>query len=52
MKINFLWDWFDFGVMVRVFKNADGREYKVSIDIQIAWLDIWIEIIKNKQNGK
>jgi len=52
MRLNFLWDWTDFGIMFRVFRNHKHREYYASIDIQIAWLDIWIEIIKNKQNGK
>lgn len=48
MKVTFLWDWLDFGAMFRVFKNNRIGDYYVSIDIQVAWLNIWIEIIKRK----
>jgi hypothetical protein len=49
MKVDLLWDWFDFGLMFRVFKNAIHAKYKVTIDIQIAWLNIWIQIIQTNK---
>lgn len=45
MKINFLWDWYDFGIMLRIFKNAKFGKYSISIDFQFAWLNIWIRFI-------
>lgn len=49
MKIDFLWDWLDFGIMFRIFKNIKFGEYYMSIDIQIAWLNVWIRLIKKKE---
>jgi len=49
MKINFLWDWLDFGIMFRVFKHHRAGDYYASIDIQFGWLNIWIEIFKKKE---
>jgi hypothetical protein len=49
MRIDFLWDWFDFGIMFRVFKNAKYGEHYISIDIQIAWLNLWIQIFKKEK---
>ena len=46
MRIIFLWDCFDFGVMFRIFKNTKHVEHHISIDIQIAWLNMWIQILK------
>jgi hypothetical protein len=49
IKTLLLWDWFDFGLMLRVFKNAIHTKHKVSIDIQIGWLNIWIQIIRRDE---
>jgi hypothetical protein len=46
MKVNLLWDWTDFGIMLKVFKNSKHGDYYMSIDIQFAWLNIWIETFK------
>jgi hypothetical protein len=48
MKVNLLWDWTDFGIMFRVFKNSKHGDYYMSIDIQFAWLNIWIETFKKE----
>jgi hypothetical protein len=48
MKTNFLWDWYDFGIMLRIFKNSNVADYYVSIDMQLLWLNIWITIFKKK----
>ena len=48
MKVNLMWDWADFGIMLRVFKNSKHGNYHMSIDIQIAWLNIWIGTFKKK----
>ena len=50
MRTTFLWDWFDFGVMFRVFKNTKHAEHYVSIDIQSAWLNVWIQIFKKEKD--
>lgn len=45
-EINFLWDWFDFGVGLRIYRNSGSvAKFWMSIDIQIAWLNIWIQLI-------
>ena len=49
MKVNLLWDWLDFGLVLRVFKNHKVNDYQASIDIQIGWLNIWIEIYKKEK---
>ena len=47
-KVNFLWDWWDFGVMLTVYKNGIGNPYLFSIDTQIGWFNLWVECIKLK----
>jgi hypothetical protein len=47
MKTIFLWDWYDVGLSVRfLLKSQPWAEYKMSIDIQILWLDVWIQVVK------
>jgi hypothetical protein len=46
MRIDFNWDWQDFGIMFRIFKASNYCGYKIIIDIQIIWLNIWIKLYK------
>ena len=46
-----MWDWFDFGLMLRIYKNMKHVNYYMSIDIQIAWLNLWIQVAQ-KSNYK
>lgn len=48
MEIHTYWDWEDFGIAFRIYKNAaySSSRHKLSIDIQIACFCIWIELIK------
>jgi hypothetical protein len=46
MKIYLMFDWVDFGVMFRVYKNFGPSKFLFSIDIQIAWLNIWMQLIR------
>jgi hypothetical protein len=52
MVTHIYWDWEDFGVAFRIYKNEEysASKHKLSIDIQIAWFCIWLEVIKRK-NG-
>ena len=50
MKINYIWDWSDFGIMFRVFKGMKYSNYYGIIDIQFGWLNIWIEVFKRNIN--
>jgi hypothetical protein len=43
MKLHFLFDWFDFGFMFRIYKNLDDN---IIVDIQFLWFNIWIETFK------
>lgn len=49
MKTTFLWDWYDIGLAVRILlQNKPWAEYKMSIDIQILWLDIWVQLVRKR----
>jgi hypothetical protein len=50
MKVNILWDWTDFGIMFRIVKGMGYSNYYSFVDIQIGWLNIWIEVFKRKIN--
>lgn len=43
-----IWEWDDFGIMLRVFRNSEMMDYYMSIDIQIAWCNLWIQFFKKK----
>jgi hypothetical protein len=38
---NIWWDWTDFGIVLRVFKNASHSDFELSLDVQIGFLEIW-----------
>jgi len=42
-KPHVLWDWFDFGFMLKVNKQNNIGKYHFAIDIQLLWLNLWIE---------
>ena len=48
MKTNICWEWDEFGIGVMVFKNSEILNYKLSIDIQIGFLDIYIQLFKRR----
>jgi hypothetical protein len=41
-----IWDWDDFGIMFRIFRNTGMGEYHISIDIQILWCNLWLQCFK------
>ena len=45
-KIIILLDFTDFGIMFRIYKNSNLVDYHISIDIQIAFVNIWIQLLK------
>lgn len=52
MRTMILWDWFDFGIMFRLYKNTKNAQHYMTIDIQIAWLNLWILTFKKKNYDK
>ena len=42
-KPHLIWDWYDFGLMLKINKQNNIGNYHFAIDIQIAWLNLWIE---------
>jgi hypothetical protein len=46
MKIYKDWDWLDFGFMFRIYTTNKICDYKLVIDIQFFWLNIWISTFK------
>jgi len=45
-KPSIIWEWDDFGIMFRIFRNAGVGDYHISIDIQIAWCNLWLQCFK------
>ena len=42
-KINIFWDWWDFGLVLKFNKQNNIGSYYFSLDIQILWLNFWIQ---------
>lgn len=40
------WDWLDFGLVLKVYKQNNIGRYHFAIDIQIAWLNLWLQCWK------
>lgn len=40
------WDWLDFGLVLKVYKQNNISRYHFAIDIQIAWLNLWLQCWK------
>jgi len=38
-----IWDWYDFGLMLKINKQNNIGKYHFAIDIQIAWLNLWVQ---------
>jgi hypothetical protein len=43
MKTLVLWDWFDFGIVLKFNKLNRLGDYKFAVDIQIAWFNLWVQ---------
>ena len=48
-KIILIWDWLDFGIMLRIYKTSELSDYKLCLDIQILWINIWMQFFKKKE---
>ena len=51
IRILFIWDWLDFGIMLRIYKTSELSDYILCIDIQILWLNIWMQCFKRKEKN-
>ena len=49
MKTLVLWDWLDFGIVLKVNVLAYRADYNFAVDIQFAWLNLWIMFWKKKE---
>ena len=38
-----IWDWYDFGLALKVYKQNNIGNYHFAIDIQIGWLNLWVQ---------
>ena len=45
-KPHLIWDWFDFGLVLKVYKQNNMGRYHFAIDIQIAWFNLWLQCCK------
>lgn len=43
IRPHLIWDWLDFGLMLKVSKQNNISKYHFAIDIQIAWLNVWVQ---------
>jgi hypothetical protein len=48
IKPRIYWYWLDFGIMFKVYKNIGCATHQMTIDIQVAWFNLCILLIKNK----
>ena len=46
MKIKILWQWTDIALCVKIYKQSDFSDYNVGIDIQILFLNLWIQCFR------
>jgi hypothetical protein len=44
--IDLSWEWDMFGAGIIVFRNSEVVDYKYSLDIQILWLNAYMQFIK------
>jgi hypothetical protein len=42
-KPHLIWDWYDFGLMLKINKQNNIGKYHFAIDIQIGWLNLWVQ---------
>ena len=40
------WNWFNFGVMFIIYKNVNSSRYYMSLDLQVAWFNLWIQLFR------
>ena len=45
-KLHLMWHWLDFGIMLRVYSQNNISNYRFAVDIQVAWLNIWLQCWK------
>ena len=43
------WEWTDMAFCFRIYKLTNLSEYHVGVDIQIIWLNIWIQCLKKNR---
>jgi hypothetical protein len=48
MKTLVMWDWYDFGIVLKINKLTTPSEYHLALDIQILWLNIWVQFWTKK----
>jgi hypothetical protein len=44
--IQLFWDWTDFGFVLKIYTQNEFSDYKIAIDIQILWFELWIQLFK------
>jgi hypothetical protein len=47
-KPTIFWDWLDFGLVLKVYKQNNIGNYHFAIDIQIGWLNLWLQCWQEK----
>jgi hypothetical protein len=45
-QIDVFWHWTDIGLCLRFYTPTPYGSYRMAIEIQVLWLDIWIRLIK------
>ena len=52
IKPKILWQWTDIAICLRVYKQSYFSDYNIGVDIQILWLNLWIQCFRKntKQN--
>jgi len=47
-NLTILFDWYDIGLVIRLYKNIKYSDYYISLDIQIFWLNLWFQLFKKR----
>jgi len=41
-----LWEWTDIALCFRVYKQTNFSDYHIGVDIQVLWLNIWVQCFR------
>ncbi len=48
LKLSIFCEWTDIALCFKVYKQSDFADYYIGIDIQILWLNLWVQCFNKK----
>jgi hypothetical protein len=46
LKPTIFWEWTDIAICFRIYQQTDFADYHIGIDLQILWLNLWVQCFK------